>query len=94
MITPFRRRCSQKVILEWNKAENAEGYEIFRKTSDGKTAFTKIAELGADALSFDDSTVQTGSGITYNYVIVAFRTEDTAKVYGKFNYNGVNVTVK
>ena len=85
---------SSKVILEWNKTENAEGYEIFRKTADGKTAFSKIAELGADALSFEDSTIQTGSEITYNYVIVAFKTENAAKIYGKFNYNGVNVAVK
>ena len=85
---------SSKVILEWNKTENAEGYEIFRKTADGKTAFSKIAELGADALSFEDSTIQTGSEITYNYVIIAFKTENAAKIYGKFNYNGVNVAVK
>lgn len=82
-----------KVSLSWNKTENAQGYEVYRKASAG-SAFEKIAELDAKTLLFDDDSIQSGSGLTYTYIVVPFKTENGEKMWGSFSYGGVSVAVQ
>ena len=53
------------VTLFWNATEDAECYEIYRKTA--KTNFVKIAEIPADGdLVYCDLTVKNGNKYTYS----------------------------
>ncbi len=59
------------VGLGWSGVEDAWGYELERGTEDGSgTAWTRIAELGADVTSYTDTGL-TGS-TTYGYRVRAY----------------------
>ena len=54
------------VMVEWEAAEGAGGYQVYRKTAKGK--FTRIAKLsGGSAISYCDETAVNGKG--YSYVV-------------------------
>ena len=54
----------------WENVEDAEYYEIYRKTGDGE--FEKIAEAGCDGETvFSDTTVENGK--TYTYCVVSVK---------------------
>ncbi len=58
------------VTLFWEKTEDAQGYEIYRKFDD--KPFTKIAEIGLDEDTvYSDITVDNGQ--TYTYAVVAVK---------------------
>ena len=89
----------EKVCLQWEGSEKAEGYKVYRKTTGDKKSkqsdFIEVASLGADALSFEDTDIEKENGeITYNYVVVPFRTENGVQKWGSFRYKGVSVTVQ
>ena len=84
--------------MQWEGSEKAEGYKVYRKTTGDKKSkqsdFIEVASLGADALSFEDTDIEKENGeITYNYVVVPFRTENGVQKWGSFRYKGVSVTV-
>ena len=89
----------EKVCLQWEGSEKAEGYKVYRKTTGDKKSkqsdFSEVASLGAESLSFEDTDIEKENGeITYNYVVVPFRTENGVQKWGSFRYKGVSVTVK
>lgn len=89
----------EKICLSWEGSEKAEGYKVYRKTTGDKKSkqsdFAEVASLGADELSFVDTDIEKENGeITYNYVVVPFRTENGVQKWGSFRYKGVSVTVK
>ena len=54
------------VMVKWEAAEGAGGYQVYRKTAKGR--FTRIAKLsGGDNISYCDGTAVNGKG--YSYVV-------------------------
>ena len=58
-----------KIVLEWEKAENATGYTLY-ETNKKHTKYTKIATLKADQRTYTFENLQ--SGKIYRYVIEPF----------------------
>ena len=72
------------LVLNFNKVDAAEAYEIYRKTLDG--GWEKISSvIGADATSFIDLDVEDGE--TYIYSVKALN----GKYSSYFNKNGVEI---
>lgn len=69
-------------LVKWKKVDNAEGYQIFRKSGNG--VWKKIASVkGANTLSYTDGSVKNNYGNTYMYTVKAFKGKDSSA------YNGV-----
>ena len=69
--------------LTWTKADNADGYVIYRST-DGST-YSKLKTItSGSTLTYTDSTLEMGS--TYYYKIRAYSTDSSgAKSYGEYS---------
>ncbi len=57
-----------KITLNWTSSDNAQNYSIFRSTTE-TTGFTKLIDITASTLSYEDSTV--ANNTLYYYKIVA-----------------------
>lgn len=65
------------VKVSWGKVDGATGYQLYRATS--KTgSFTKVADT--KSLNYTNKSLTTGK--TYYYKVRAYRTADSATVYG------------
>ena len=64
-----KEKTSDKIVIEWEKAENATGYTIY-ETNKKRTKYTKIATLKADQTSYTFKDLQ--SGKDYRYAIEPF----------------------
>ena len=67
-----------KVALSWNRAEDADGYIIYRM-EEGKES-KKLARVDADKVSFKDTSVIPGRN--YIYTIVPYMLENKQEIYG------------
>lgn len=67
-----------KVALSWNRAEDADGYIIYRM-EEGKES-KKLARVDADKVSFKDTSVIPGRN--YVYTIVPYMLENKQEIYG------------
>lgn len=74
------------VLVKWKKVDNADGYQIFRKS--GNSGWKKIASVkGADTLSYTDGSVKNNYGNTYAYTVKAYKGKDSSA------YNGMGKTL-
>lgn len=65
---------SSGISIKWKKSSAAEGYYIFRKTSDGK--YSKIATIrNRNTVSYTDKAVKSRNGVLYTYKVQAFRSK-------------------
>lgn len=69
--------------IKWSKVSGANGYRIYRSTSEnGK--YTKVATIkSGSTLSYKDTKLTTGK--KYYYKIRAYRTVNKSNVYGKYS---------
>ncbi len=61
------------VTVSWDMVKNADGYRVYRVLEGMETEVT-TEKLGADVLSFQDTTVEKGK--TYSYVVKAYSGEE------------------
>lgn len=66
--------------LSWNKAANAEGYEVYRSVKK-KKGFKRVASVSGN--SFKNKKLKKGK--TYYYKVRSFNTVNGKKVYSKFS---------
>lgn len=60
-----------KLTLTWNRDENAEGYDIYRKEiKDTKTVYTLVATVDNSVTKYTDTNVKLG--LKYSYKVVPF----------------------
>ena len=69
-------------VLTWNEVENAEGYYVYRKVSNG--SWSKVGTT--ESLSFEDKTAK--PGMTYTYTVSAYI--DLAE--GSYDEKGLTVS--
>ncbi len=82
-VKPAVSNAGAGVSLKWSKVSGANGYDIYRKT--GNSAYKKIGYVkGADALSYTDKTVT--SGTDYTYAVSAYN--------GSLKGESVGVSIK
>jgi hypothetical protein len=77
------------IQLTWSESEGADGYVIYRKTSeenDGK--WQLLATAGADALSYMDEALKANT--RYTYCVAPFADKDGQKAYGNYKIKGVS----
>jgi hypothetical protein len=77
------------IQLTWSESEGADGYVIYRKTSeenDGK--WQLLATAGADALSYMDEALKANT--RYTYCVAPFADKDGQKAYGNYKIEGVS----
>ena len=80
-----------KVSVKWKTVENAEGYQVYRKTGDGY--WKKLAQISGGAVtSYVDSSVV--SGTTYRYTVRALRQKDGKQVLSGYDHTGLTVKVQ
>ena len=83
--------AGRKITVSWEKADNCEGYVVYRKEA-GKS-WTRIAKAGGSNLtSYTDSTGTAGT--TYTYTVRAYKTVNGKEVMGSFDANGVSALCK
>ena len=81
----------RKMTVKWEKADNCEGYVVYRKEQ-GKS-WTRIAKAAGSSLtSYTDSTGTAGT--TYTYTVRAYKTVNGKEVMGGFDSNGVSAQCK
>lgn len=64
------RNNATGVTVSWNKVTGAEGYQICRRTIDGRYVRIHTIEDG-DTLRYSDTTVRNANGATYVYAVLA-----------------------
>jgi hypothetical protein len=77
------------IQLTWSESEGADGYVIYRKTSeenDGK--WQLLATADADALSYMDEALKANT--RYTYCVAPFADKDGQKAYGNYKIEGVS----
>ncbi len=78
------QNCAKGIKIDWSKVGGADGYIVYKKTSDG---WTRIAQIkGVNVLSYTDKNVKAGS--TYTYTVKAY---DDSLVSG---YNTTGISIK
>ena len=71
------------VVLKWERADDAEGYEVYRSVSRNKN-YKKVKEIkSAGVLSWSDKKALKGT--TYYYKVRAFRNINGEKLTGKYS---------
>ena len=80
-----------KVRINWNAIEGADGYLVYRKTSaNGK--WSRIVKLASAATTTCTDSKNVVPGSTYYYTVKAYRnTADNEEVYSPYNTAGVSV---
>ena len=76
------------INVSWKAVENVDGYRIYRKFTGGN--WKVLTEVGADQLSYVDSSGVTGK--TYSYTVQAYKTVDGQEIAGEYNMTGVTAT--
>ncbi len=89
------------VTIEWDPADGAEGYLVYRRSNAEGEGGWKLAfevfpsgEDGGTAgerMSLKDTDV--ADGVTYAYTVVPVRSNGGETAYGAFDYNGASVKV-
>lgn len=78
------------IRVEWEKARNAEGYRVYRKTASSNwKLLAKVS--GANTLSYLDRTAQ--SGVRYTYTVRAYRTVNGTTEMSSYDSRGVSETL-
>ena len=77
------RRSNTSLVLSWDEVLNAQGYEIYRATSEnGK--YVKVKTITDNSILTNTST-GLESATSYYYKIKAYKEHKGQKIYGKFN---------
>lgn len=77
------------IQLTWSASNGADGYVIYRKTSQENDGHWKlVATLGADALSYMDEALNAET--RYTYCIAPFVDADGQKSYGNYLIKGIS----
>lgn len=75
----------EEVTVTWEETENADGYAVYRKTTE-----TKWILLGSTQdTKYNDYNLKKDT--TYIYTVVPYRTENGKQLYGNFEYNGKKI---
>lgn len=83
--------ANQKARISWTKSKGADGYILYRRTSDTKK-WTKVATLYGESQIYGyDSKVEKK---TYYYTVKAFQKTDGKNVYADFDQKGFKVSFK
>ena len=81
-----RETATGTVLLEWNSVPEADGYDVYRKTSTGSYSLIKSVST-TSTYNYNLST-----GQTYSYKVCAYYTENSVKHTTEFS-NTVSVTI-
>ena len=76
------------INVRWKSVDGAEGYRIYRKFTG--SSWKVLTEVGADQLSYADSSGVTGK--TYSYTVQAYKTVNGQEIVGEYNAAGVTAT--
>lgn len=84
-------RDSSSVKLTWESSDGADGYDVFRESTNTEGSYGRIASLEPDATEYIDSGL--GSGTVYNYKLAAYKLVGESKKYGEASYiSGETIT--
>lgn len=70
----------------WNNTNNADGYEVYRKTN--TSGWTLLGTVKQGVASYVDNTVI--SGQLYTYTVKAYRTINSSNIYSDYDTVGMN----
>jgi hypothetical protein len=77
------------IRLAWTASKDADGYVIYRKTSDENDGkWQLLATVGADTRSYMDEALKANT--RYTYCVVPFADKDGQKAYGNYKIKGVS----
>ncbi len=83
----------QQISLQWESAEDADGYEIYRKSAGEQNGcWHAVASVNAETLRYEEEDL--AAKTKYTYTVVPYRTEADIKYYGNFSYVGVTGTTE
>ncbi len=85
------KSSGRKVTLKWNKSKNADGYEIYRSTSQTGT-YKKIAAVKKNStLAYTDKK-SLKKGRTYYYIVIPYNKTNGVTAYAvKYNVKSIKV---
>ena len=76
------RRSSTSLVLSWDKASEADGYEIYRAPSEDAT-FVKVKTI-TDKNTLTNASTGLLSATSYYYKIRSYKQVDTVKIYSDY----------
>lgn len=79
-----------KIKVTWNVVGGANGYRVYRKTSD--TSWKLLKNVSSATTSYVDTTAE--MGVAYTYTVRSFCTVDGKKVLGSYDKTGLQATAK
>ena len=83
----------QTLTLSWKESPNAEGYDIYRKsTIPGEKNWAYLTSTDTETFQYVDSDLKPET--KYTYTVVPKIYADGIEIYGNFNFNGVAGTTK
>ncbi|WP_051208936.1 CAP domain-containing protein [Butyrivibrio sp. WCD3002] len=91
---PVIKGCDNKydgMIIRWSEAENAEGYNVYRRTRSTQP-WTLLATVPAGTLSYKDNDTMKDGGL-YTYMVQAFNGTILSKESAPKTFNRVNITL-
>ena len=77
-----------KITVSWKSVEHADGYYVYRKTSD--SSWKRLTKTPIKALSYTDSAAQ--PGITYIYTVRAVDNETNSR--SEYNHSGISAKTR
>lgn len=78
VVITSRKSTKSGIILKWNDAEGADGYEVFRKLSGSNKKAVSIGDTGDDTTFTDETAVK---GKAYVYTVKAYTIVNGKKIY-------------
>lgn len=82
-ITKLTGKNSKSVYLKWKEVENADGYEVYRSTSE-KGSYKKIVTVKEeDSISYKDKSVKAGK--SYYYKVRPYKKSGAKKIKAGFS---------
>lgn len=78
VVITSRKSTKTGIILKWNDAEGADGYEVFRKLSGSNKKAVSIGDTGDDTAFTDETAVK---GKAYIYTVKAYTIVNGKKIY-------------
>lgn len=78
VVITSRKSTKTGIILKWNDAEGADGYEVFRKLSGSNKKAVSIGDTGDDTAFIDETAVK---GKAYIYTVKAYTIVNGKKIY-------------
>jgi hypothetical protein len=81
----------QTIRFSWGETDGAEQYEIYRKSS-ADPVWALIDTVDHETTEYVQEDLE--PGVTYTYTVVPVRSDGNGTLYGKFDYAGIQATIK